>query len=423
MNNVKWLLFAALRFGSVDAKGRSALTSLLSVLGIAFGVTALIVILSVMNGFQLGYIDTILEAGSYHLQTECSQEEMDIIRNIRGIRSVVGFTDSQTLIGGKTGRQGGAVLRSLSEDVAELDPGFISAVQTLSGVFDLSEDKVILGSELAKYLGAKPGEAIDIIAVSGDSSTDIFPENAQLTVSGIFKTGYYEIDSGFAFIGKTTGINRSLSPAVTRAGIKLDNAELDASAIAAIRERLPHLEVESWRKFNRAFFGALRVEKNMLLFLAILIFFVVTVNIYNSMRKSVFERKEEMAVLAALGARISHIRLIFVLNGLWIGLCGSLAGLLLGLLISVRINSVFTLAEDIVNAVNRFITVLFTSGNGELFTLFSPEYFYMNEIPVRIVFTEVLFIFLFGALSSTIASAWASGVILKMKPAEVIRYE
>ena len=120
--------------------------------------------------------------------------------------------------------------------------------------------------------------------------------------------------------------------------------------------------------------------------LVVLIFVVVTVNIYHSMRRSVYERREEISVLTALGGDPHQVQRIFLINGFTIGVSGGILGLLTGVLISTRINSVFLVAEDIVNGINTFVSVLFALPPGQSFSLFSPEYFYMDVVPVRILF-------------------------------------
>ncbi|HNY15890.1 MAG TPA: ABC transporter permease [Treponemataceae bacterium] len=431
--NGKWVLYVAGRFGTVDYRGRSALTSLLSALGIAFGVTALIVVLSVMNGFQLGYIENILEVSSAHVRLTGTRSDIDRIGSLPGVRSVTVFSESQALMEGKYARQEGALLRAVPENVLTVDRGFASRMQVPFGSFDISrKGTVVLGYELAQMLSVKPGDTVSVIAVSGDSSTDLFPENAALTVSGLYKTGYYAIDSTLAFVSDKTAayLSGSAAPDASQgtmapvlAACKLDNPERDAAFLALVAARFPNVKAESWRSYNRAFFGALRVEKNMLFLLVILIFVVVTVNIYNGMRRAVYERREEISVLTALGGSPRLVRSIFIMNGLGIGLSGGILGLLTGLLVSVRINSVFSLAEKIVNGANHFVSALLSLPPGQEFTIFSPEYFYLDKVPIRMLFPEVLFVFLFGVLSAAAAAWMASRSITRLKPAEVLRYE
>lgn len=423
LKNNKWIFFIAQRFGVIDSQGRSALTSLLSVLGIAFGVMTLIVILSVMNGFQMGYIDSILEVSSAHIQVKGTKQDLEKIKSLSGIRSMFLFTETQTLMQNSYNRQSGVLLRGIPENLPSTDSGFASAVTMVSGVFDITDiNSVLLGYELARELSVKTGDTVSLVAVSGSQDTDLFPENAELVVRGLFKTGYYEIDSSFAFVSLKKGEMLSGHSLLT-AGIKLDNLDKDAAFLARVNQLVPQLDAESWRSYNKAFFGALRVEKNMLLLLVVLIFVVVTVNIYNGMRRAVYERREDISLLTALGGSSRLVQYVFMMNGLGIGLLGGFAGLLSGLIISVRINDVFALAETIVNALNTFFSALMLASPEENFSLFSPEYFYMDAIPVRMLFFEVLFVFLFGVFSAAAAAWLASRTITKLKPAEVLRYE
>lgn len=418
-----WIGYIALRFGFADSRGRSAATSVLSAAGIGFGVMTLIVILSVMNGFQMGYIDSILEVSSYHVRLEGGEDDIRRAAGLPGVRTVIPFSENQVLVQGNYARQSGALLRGLPPDVLERDALFSHYMTVQRGTFSLSEEgSVVLGTELARQLGVQVGDIISIVAVSGSSENDLFPENAELTVSGTAKTGYYEIDSSFAFVSTETaarfGVNR-----INKAGVKLFDRNADARFMSQVEQSIPGLHAESWRSFNRSFFGALRVEKNMLLVLVILIFLVVMVNIFHAMRRSVYERREEISILSALGGHPRAIQRIFMFNGFGIGLAGSVTGLLCGLFVAANINGVFTLAEYMVNSVSQFLEALLLSDSSEGFSLFSPEYFYMQEIPVRIFFGEVFFVFVFGLFSATAAAWIASLKIASMKPAEVLRYE
>ena len=138
-NKIDWIFFVAGRFGTADTKGRSALTSVLSSLGIAFGVVALIVILSVMNGFQMGYIESILEVSSAHIRITGSSETMEKIRKLPEVRSLSVFTESQSIMQGKFGSQQGVLLRAVEPDIITTDTGFASSAKIIEGSFDLSQ--------------------------------------------------------------------------------------------------------------------------------------------------------------------------------------------------------------------------------------------------------------------------------------------
>ena len=233
--NSSWLFFVAGRFGSVDSRGRSALASLLSSLGIAFGVMALIVILSVMNGFQMGYIESILEVSSAHVRLSIPREEIAKVASRPEVRAAYEFGESQTLMLGRYDRQQGVLLRSLPADIMKRDGGFASSVKMESGSFSVGSPRsVVLGYELARLLSVSTGDTVSLVAVSGDSSTDLFPENATLTVTGLFKTGYYEIDSTFAFVSLDTGYALTGKNDSVSAAVKLADSGKDAPFIAAL---------------------------------------------------------------------------------------------------------------------------------------------------------------------------------------------
>lgn len=419
-----WILFVAGRFGSVDRRGRSAVTSLFSTLGIAFGAMTLTVILAVMNGFQQGSIRSILETNSYHVRVSAPAEAASRIAGIKGVRAAVPFRDIQALAVGNFARQSPCVLRALPPDVTEMDIEFAAEARAVSGSFDLSgERSVVLGYELARLLSVRIGDRITLAAVAGGAEADLFPLDGELEVTGLFKTGYYAQDVGYAFISEESGRRLAGGAESDTIGIKLRNPEGDGEVIEELLRLFPGISAESWRTFNRAFFGALKIEKNILMFLVFLIFAVVAVNIYHGMRRAVYERGEDIAVLTALGARAADVRFMFTLGGLGTGFAGSLLGLAAGLFLSVHINGVFGLAESTVNLANRFASSLMGTEPGEAFTLFSPAYFYMDSIPVRIFLPETTAVFLFGIVAAAGAAWHASRTVLRLKPAEVLRNE
>lgn len=412
------------RFNAADTKGRSAVTGILSVFGIAFGVTVLIVILSVMNGFQRSFIDTILQVSSSHIQLRGTAEMLDAAKKEGGFQSFYIFSEAQTVMQGAYGRQQPALLRAVPDTILTDDTGFAAALSVMEGRFDLSEPySVVLGYELARMLSVGTGDYISLLALSGTAETEMFPENAECRVTGLVKTGYYAIDSGFAFISSETGIRLYGEETIRSAAVKLYNPEADGAYIARLSGAVSGLQAESWRTYNHAFFGALRIEKNTMLMLVFLIFVVVTVNIYNGMRRSMYERREEISVLVSLGAHKEHIQALFIANGFSIGLLGASIGLILGLLLSADINRVFLLAEYLVNMLVETANVLLAQTFFTGFSIFSPQYFYIDTVPVRIFFGEVFMVFLFGVFSASFAASAAARKILTLKPAEVLRYE
>ena len=430
---IRWISAVSRRFARVDRKGRSAVTSRLATLGISFGVMTLTVVMSVMNGFQMSFIDAILEVSSYHLRAVDvpAEEESALVVACEAdshIRSCLPFYEAQALM---TGEKGGALavnLRAADEAIYYQDQGFKNQLKMLSGQFDFSEpDSIVLGSSLARNLGVRVGSEVNLLVMSGGSDVDLFSSDRIFTVSGIFTTGYSEINNSYAFVGTESATKYFGASAKKIWGIKLKKYDDDLKALTSLKKSLGWLSPEapqilSWRSFNRTFFGALRIEKNMLLLLVALIFVVVAINIYNGMRRLVFERRTEIAVLSALGARRSGIKAIFIMKGFITGAVGALTGVALGLLISFNTDVVFNLAAKLMYGIQYIITALTDRANLQYVQVNSSYNLYAS-IPARVFPGEVLAITLFGIFSPLIASWAASRNVLKMTVSEVLHNE
>ena len=435
---IRWISAVSRRFARVDRKGRSAVTSTLATLGICFGVMTLTVVMSVMNGFQMSFIDAILEVSSYHLRAVDVPENMEAellaaCQADKNISACLPFYEAQALM---TGEKGGALavnVRAADEDIYYEDPGFQKQLKMLSGSFDFEDpDSIILGSTLARNLGVRVGSTVNLLVMSGGSDVELFSSDRIFTVHGIFTTGYGEINSSYAFVG-TEAAARYFGSSVKKIwGIKLKKYDADLRAIKSLSQRLRWLssreagvskpQILSWRSFNRTFFGALRIEKNMLLLLVALIFVVVAINIYNGMRRLVFERRTEIAVLSALGARKGGIKSIFIMRGFIMGTVGALAGVLLGIIISLNTDVVFTAAAKLMYGIQYLVTAI-TDRQNLQYVQVNSSYNLYASIPARIFPGEVVAITLFGIFSPLIASWAASRNVLKMTVSEVLHNE
>jgi lipoprotein-releasing system permease protein len=415
----------------------------LAILGIATGVLALTVIIAVMNGFQLGFIESILEVSSYHVrlqgfppdQTETLAAELG---RTPGVIAAVPFCEFQGLIRGRRNSQHALMVRGMPLDATTTDRGLAEKLEFESGAFDVSDrGSILLGAELARALTVRLGDEVTLFSINdlfgGGNVNSGGDEEAGLgvntfTVKGIFRTGYYEYDLGLALVSLETGLQ--LSGAERILGFKLRDRWQDAQA----RETLSRaagtdgdgspLRWSSWREYNKAFFGALRTEKLFMFILVGLIFIVVGLNIFQAQRRAVLERREEIGLLRAVGAGETAVRLVFVWDGFLIGFCGAGIGLLLGILVATHIGAVFNAVEWLVNrcleAVNYLSGSFSTGGN---FSVFSPAVFYIKGIPSRVIPHEAFLIFMFGFLSALLAAWFASGKVSRTKPAEVLRDE
>ena len=439
----RFVSLVALRYFRARRRAGSTSTAL-AALGVAVGVMTLTAVLAVMNGFQLGFIESILEVSSYHLQVEGPHGPreldggiLDSLRSLRGVRAVVPFSEEQVIVEGLYDEQRGCLLRRLPENVEDLDPDFRSRLEIVAGRFDLRQRRgIVIGSELARHLGIGPGDTLRVTSLDGPSFDALEPAGRTYLVTGLFRSGYYDFDLGWAFASLEDarldalieGQEAAGGALRVRVGIKIRNRFRDQEAVFRVRELLAGDEytVSSWREFNRAFFGALRTEKIMMMVLVGLIFVVVGFNIHHSLGRAIRERYEDIGVLKALGASDAAVQSVFVVEGLLIGLAGGALGLLSGLLVSANVNWFFSAAETAINllaeGVSRLLAPL-TGGAAEPFSLFSPAYFYISEIPSRVLFHETLLIVLFAVAASTLAALFASSRVRAVRPAEVLRYE
>jgi lipoprotein-releasing system permease protein len=447
-NRAAWIWYVAARY---IFKGRGNSPSpILAVLGIATGVLVLIVILAVMNGFQLSFIESILEISSGHLRLESfpaekAEEAESILAALPGINAVLPFREFQGLVRGGRGGQRPIMIRGLPADALERDPALGARLEFEAGSFAVEDRRAaLLGAELAARLGTGIGDEITLFSIagilsggaagavdagSGESETDGAGVET-FTVTGIFRTGFYEYDTGWGFINiESAGF---FSESGVTLGVKLKNRFQDRQILETARQAFSgragfeEIKLSSWRDYNRSFFGALRTEKLFMFILVGLIFIVVGLNIFQTQRRAVLEHREEIGLLRAVGGRENAVRLVFVCDGAIIGFAGAASGLVLGLLIASNISLFFSILEGIVNFFINTANVLMSFfGAGEMgnFAIFSPAVFYIKETPSRIIPHEVALIFMFGFLSALLAAWFASGRVSRIRPAEVLRYE
>jgi len=405
---------------------------MLSVAGIAVGVLSLISVIGVMNGFQLGFIEDILEISSYHIRLTADDpsyflSDIQSLQEIPGVKSVVPFTELQALIENDFNEMKPVLLRGIHEDAPELDPDFAAQIEMREGDFDISEDwTIVLGGELAGRMGKDVGDSINLILLEGEDFSVLKPREYTFRISGLYSSGYYEFDSALCFISLDSAEIITGTKSGIVFGIKLENRFQDSRGMYNIRTfiRNRDFSLESWREYNKSFFSALKMEKLVMSLLLSLIFIVVGVNIFHSLRRTIYEKTEEIGILKSLGSTGKDLRTIFILEGMFIGTIGGTAGLVCGMLVTGNINRIFRFAENAVNFVVSFISMIAAplTGAGD-FSLFSPRYYYLMEVPTAVLFREVLFVVTFAIVISTFSAYFASKRITEIKPSEVLRYE
>jgi lipoprotein-releasing system permease protein len=438
----KWIITVAARFLKTKHRQGGVTPALVSIVGLMVGVLTLLSVLAVMNGFQLGFIEDILEISSYHVRLYTSGEQpeykvLERVRELAMVEAATPFVDIQTMIEGPYSGLKGSNVRGIEDNTPSFDKGWARQInlEDAYAVPDLDRTKIVpgtiwLGEVLAETLGVTVGERVSILSMAGDSFTGLLPARQQFTVELIFSSGYYDYDAALAFIGLEEIRTISSGKEELTIGIKLRDRWKDRQFLQLLAgsEILPEeMTAESWRSYNRSFFGALRMEKLAMMLIIGIVFVVVGVNIKHSLERSVWEKREAIGLLRSIGASPGEIKTIFLIDGAIIGAAGGGTGTLLGLLVSGNINALFLITEKAINFLQQFATMLlrpfFPVSPGESFTLFSPAYFYLQEIPSRIMYYEVLMVFLFSFCASLLAAWTASRAISDFDPAEILRYE
>jgi len=378
---------------------------LLSLAGLAVGVLALNAVLAVMNGFQLTFIESLLELSSSHLRWAPPEGPVGADLEARlaaeaGVRAAVPTTEGQTLISSEWGGRRGAILRGFPPDTLARDPSFarhLGLVPPGRGPASLpGPGEVALGAELARGLGVGVGDRVKLTSLTGPGFSLLAPRLLEFTVQATFSTGYYEIDSGWVIADLDDARASFAGPGDFFYALKLDDGNLDLVTADRLARDLgrPRAEFSTWRDYNTAFFGALRTEKAVMMILVGLIFFVVGVNIYFSQKRAVAEHREDLALWAAVGVRPGRLRLVFALEGLAVGLGAAVVGTILGLGAAWSFGSL---------------------------NLLSSEAFYLPALPARILPHEVVLVALACVNSSTLAAWWASAGVTRVPVAEVLK--
>ncbi|RLW70209.1 MAG: hypothetical protein B6D68_01155, partial [spirochete symbiont of Stewartia floridana] len=336
-----WTSWVAGRFLTGRRGGRGRMVFFFSVLLICIGVATLNTILAVMNGLQQGFINSILEIGSYHLRWIPGQDDgeidgeidriADVLQSDPGVILAVPFREGQTMLGGQRSGFSGTLVRGVSPDVYITDASLASRLEIVEGRFELGDGAVVLGNELALNLGVGIGDSVRALSLSGDG---LASKVISLEVSGLFECGYRVYGSSMAFVSLDTS-ERFLGDIPMEIGVKLIRPEADRDVLKRLdgHPSLAGGSLHSWRESNHAFFGALRNEKIMMILLLTLIFIVVAVNIDQSLRRMATERVEDISILKAMGATPGEIRILFLRHGWMIGGISGLLGSVLGVLI------------------------------------------------------------------------------------------
>jgi len=386
-----------------------------SVFGIALGVAALIIVLSVMNGFQKEVRDRMLSVIAHIELFDGAGGAMPDWRTVAAAAQrnpeVVGaapFVSAQALIArGEDMR--GAIVRGIdpAEEskvtplAARLKDGALA--QLVPGTWG-----IVLGGELARTLGVKVGDPVTIVTPNGQvTPAGVVPRLKQMTVVGTFDSGHYEYDSGLALIHIDDAARLFRTEGPTGVQLRLRDQQ-DARRVAAqlALSLGPEVLVRDWTRTNRNWFDAVQLEKRMMFIILTLIVAVAAFNLVSTLVMTVTDKQADIAILRTLGASPRSIMGIFMVQGAASGVIGTLGGLGLGLLVALNI-------DVIVPALERLFNASFLPGSIYLISRMPSDPQAADIVPIGLISLVLAFL-------ATLYPSWRAS---RVQPAEALRYE
>ncbi len=418
-------LLIGLRY--LRAKRKSTFISIITFIstsGVALGVMALIVVLAVMTGFEEDLTNKILGTNAHVVVMKTSGEindyaaVMDKLKRVPGVVAATPFIYSQVML--STGQNvSGVVLRGIEPDTDALVTNLSKSIVkgNLSDLDAASSPKtesppmpgIVIGKELAKNLNVFVGDTVNVVSPLGNITPfGMVPKMKRFRVAGVFNTGMFEYDSTLAYIGLHQAQDfLSLGKAVTGIQLKVDDVyQADKIAKAITKDFGYEYYARDWMSMNKNILFALKTEKMVMFIILTLIVLVAAFGIASTLFMVVMEKTKDIAILKSMGATGASIMKIFVLEGLIIGIAGTVIGVLSGLLIAHNL-------EFIVDLVKR------VTG----FELFSRDIYYLDHFPSQVVPSDVLLISLTAILISFIATLYPAWQGSRLPPAEALRYE
>ena len=390
--------------------------SLISVSGIALGVAALIVVLSVMNGFQKEVTNRMLSVVA-HVEVYDERGAMPqwqaAIREAYKNPAVIGaapFAETQGML-----MYDGVMKPAVLKGVLPAEEGKVSDVPKSmvkgQGSFDAlraGEFNIILGVELAKSLSLKVGDKVTLAVAPGDASGGgSSPRMVTFNVVGIFEVGHFEFDSGLAFVHMEDA--QAIANLAAPAGVRLRLADLHKAPQVAQElagTMSGSLLLRDWSKHNPTWFAAVQSQKKMMFIILVLIIAVAAFNLVATLAMTVTDKQADIAILRTLGSSPRSIMKIFMIQGALVGIIGTAAGVGAGVLVALNIDVIIPFIERLLGM-----------------QLISKEIYFISALPSDLRWPDVGVIAAVSVGLAFIATLYPSFAASRVKPAEALRYE
>jgi lipoprotein-releasing system permease protein len=382
----------------------------ISVLGVMIGVMALVVVLSVMNGFRADLMSKILGVKSHLLVLSYKGAFNDYKRvagrvgQVEGAVATTPFIHSQVMVN-RSGNVSGAILRGIQPETA----GNVLSIERMIKDGSLSSlesswdglPTIIIGNELSKQLGAYPGDVLNMISPEGKlTPMGRVPNSQKYKVTAVFDSGMYEYDASMAFVSlKEAQAFLGFGDRVSGLEVRVKDVYKSDKVGLKIQNALGNpYWTKDWKVMNKSLFSALKLEKFAMFVILTMIVLVGALNIISTLVMVVMEKTRDVAILRAMGASAKSIMTIFMVQGLLVGLVGTLAGLASGL--------------GICHLLARYKFISLPS-----------DVYYITTLPVRVEFWDVCLVSLSAVVISFLATIYPSWHASKLNPVEAIRYE
>lgn len=418
-------VFIGLRY--LKAKRKQTFISIItfiSIAGVMVGVMALIVVLAVMTGFQDDLRDKILGTNSHIVITQYGEgmsnfnDVAEKVEKVQGIVAATPFIYSQIMLTSEN-NVSGVVVRGIDPE-REATVTRVGENMKEGRLTDLvpkeeaaqEKDKIpgiIIGKELSRILGVFLGEEINMVSPLGNMTPmGMVPRMKKFRVVGIFDSGMYEYDTSLAYISiEAAQAFFNMKDTVTGIEVKVTDFFSAGRIADDVRNVLGHRYlVRDWMQMNRNIFSALKMEKAVMFIILLLIILVASFNIVSTLIMVVMEKGKDIAILKSMGATSASIMKIFLIEGMVIGVVGTVLGGSAGILLSLNLETILTFLEESFG-----------------FKILSPDVYYLDKIPVHVNYLDVFVIMASAIAITLVATVYPAWQASRLDPAEALRYE